>query len=169
MTWSFAAARWSRPMARQQAESAIEDGRIAAIGAGAAPAGRDEIDARGLHVFPGVVDVARALQRAGPHRLGRRGDRQPRAGGRRRHDVLRHAAQLVAVHGQRRASSNASAPRSTASSITDFALWGGLVPGNRRRHGGHGRRRRRRASRRSCATPGCRSSRAPTTSRCSRA
>ena len=70
------------------------------------------IDAAGLLVLPGRDRRARALQRAGAHRLGRRGDRQPGAGGRRRHDLLRHAAQLDAVHRQRRTRWTASGRRS---------------------------------------------------------
>ena len=44
---------------------------------------------------------APALQRAGPHRVGGRGHRKPGAGRRRRHALLRHAAQLDAVHRER--------------------------------------------------------------------
>jgi len=39
-----------------QADVAFEDGRIVAIGPGL-PAASEEIDARALHVFPGVIDV----------------------------------------------------------------------------------------------------------------
>src|SRR5262245_14807191 len=35
----------------------IRDGRIAAVGALGAAAGGDVIDARGLHVLPGVIDT----------------------------------------------------------------------------------------------------------------
>src|SRR5271157_1774995 len=38
------------------ADIAIEDGQIAAIGPELAGA-REEMDARGLHIFPGVIDV----------------------------------------------------------------------------------------------------------------
>ena len=63
--------------------------------------GGEEIDARGLLVLPGRHRRPRPFQRAGAHRVGRRGHRQPRAGGRRRRGVLRHAAQLHAVHRER--------------------------------------------------------------------
>src|ERR1700733_10696732 len=39
-----------------QADIAIEDGRIQAIGPDLA-GGKEEIDAHGLHVFPGMIDV----------------------------------------------------------------------------------------------------------------
>ena len=55
---------------------------------------------------------ARALQRTWPDRVGGRGHRKPGAGRRRRHAVLRHAAQFDAVHGERRGSSTANGPRS---------------------------------------------------------
>src|SRR5690242_15979044 len=38
------------------ADIAIEDARISAIGSGL-PSGREEIDASGLTVFPGLIDV----------------------------------------------------------------------------------------------------------------
>ena len=61
--------------------------------------------------------------------MGRRRHRQPRAGGGRRNVVLRHAAQLVAVH-HHAADFDLKRAALEAASITDFALWGGLVPGH---------------------------------------
>ncbi|HEY7200006.1 MAG TPA: amidohydrolase family protein, partial [Candidatus Dormibacteraeota bacterium] len=45
-----------RPDAVDRADVAIVDGRIAGIGAGLPATGAEEIDATGLHVFPGGVD-----------------------------------------------------------------------------------------------------------------
>ena len=92
--------------------------------------------------LPGPDRRARALQRTRAHGMGRRGHRQPGAGRGRRHAVLRHAAQLHALHGRSPRPSTRSARRSEQSSVTDFALWGGIVPGNRERPGGTGRARR---------------------------
>ena len=140
------------------------DGSIAAIGAGAAGRPRTRSTPRGLHVLPGADRRPRALQRARPHGVGRRGDRQPRAGRRRRHAVLRHAAQLDAVHASTPAEFDRKRAALEAASITDFGLWGGLMPGSVGDMAAHGRSRASSGSRRSCATPACRSFRAPTTS-----
>ena len=91
-TCSFAAPRMSPAIG-------IADGRIVALADGSA---REEIDATGCIVLPGVRRRARALQRAGTHRVGRLGDRLARGGGRRRDDRVRHAAQLDAAGRRRR-------------------------------------------------------------------
>ena len=62
--------------------------------------------------------------------MGGRGNRKQGASGGRRRGVLRHAAELDARVPSTPASSIASAAALEASSITDFGLWGGLVPGN---------------------------------------
>src|SRR5260221_1471414 len=41
----------------KQADLAIVDGRVVAIDAELAGTGKEEIDARGLYVFPGVIDA----------------------------------------------------------------------------------------------------------------
>ena len=90
-----------------------------------------EIDATGLHLLPGVVDAARALQRARPHGLGglRRPGRAALAAGGATAVVdmpLNAHPPTVDGAGVRRA----SAPRPERSALVDFALWGGLVPGD---------------------------------------
>ncbi len=40
-----------------EADLAVEDGKIAAIEPGLEGTAREEIDARGLHVFPGAIDA----------------------------------------------------------------------------------------------------------------
>ena len=62
--------------------------------------------------------------------MGRRGHRQPRAGRRRRHAVLRHAAQLDAVHRERAAKSTASARRSKRRRSPTSGCGAGWCPGS---------------------------------------
>ncbi len=72
--------------------------------------GATEIDARGLHVFPAVIDVHLHFNEPGRTEWEGARDRQPRACGGRRRRLLRYAAQLDAVYGQLRASSTGSVP-----------------------------------------------------------
>ena len=124
-------------------------------------AGRQEIDARGLLVLPGVIDVHVHFNEPGRTDWEGERDGQPRACGRRRHALLRHAAQFDACTVNAREFDRKRAALE-ASSITDFGLWGGLVPGSvpdmaeMAERGSSG-------SRRSCATRVCPSSRAPMT------
>ena len=133
-----------------------------------APAGANEIDARRPARPARPHRRAPAFQRAGAHRMGGRRDRQPRAGGGRRNGVLRHAAQLVAVH---RHTADFDLKRAALGGGVDhrFRAVGRAGAGSCRRHGGNGRARASSASRRSCATPACRSFRVPTIGRCSKA
>ena len=111
-----------------QADVAIEGGRIAAVGTQLEAAG-EEIDATGLHVLPGVVDAHVHFNEPG------RADWEGFATG---------SAALAAGGGTCFVDMplNAHPPTvdaeafrlkltaAEASSLTDFALWGGLVPGN---------------------------------------
>ena len=45
------------PGGSSEADLAIEDGRIAAITPDLEDTAREEVDASGLHVFPGVIDA----------------------------------------------------------------------------------------------------------------
>ena len=100
-------------------------------GRAGARAARDEIDARGLHVFPGGDRPARALQRARPHATGRAW-RPARAalaagGGTAFFDMpLNSTPPTVDARRVRRQARG----RASALAHVDFALWGGLVPGN---------------------------------------
>ena len=82
----------------------------------------------------------RSFQRARTHRLGRSRDRQPRARRGRRHAVLRHAAQLDAVHGLR---SGRRREAGGARTVVDYGLrvMGRSRPGFGRSDGRHGRAR----------------------------
>jgi allantoinase len=111
------------------ADIAIDDGRISAIGPGL-PAAREEIDAHGLTVFPGLIDVH--LHFNEPGRIewegGATGSRALAAGGGTLYfDMPLNSSPCtisLAAFEQKRAAL-------AASSVTDFALWGGIVPGNR--------------------------------------
>jgi allantoinase len=110
-----------------RADVAVEDGRIAAV-APDLDEQADEVDARGLHVFPGVVDVHVHFNEPG------RADWEGIATG---------SAAVAAGGGTCFAEMplNAHPPTVDAdafraklaamerSSVCDFALWGGLVPG----------------------------------------
>ena len=111
-----------------EADVAIEGEQIAAIGHDLEA--REEIDARGLHLFPGVDRRPRALQRARPHALGGLGDRHAArcaAGGATACIEMPLNAHPPTIDG---AAFDAKVAAATASSLVDFALWGGLVPGN---------------------------------------
>ena len=107
---------------------AIEDGKIAAIGPELAGA-REEIDARGLHIFPGLIDVHLHFNEPGRTEWegAATGSRALAAGGGTLFfDMpLNSTPCTVNAHAfdQKRAALEAS-------SIADFGLWGGLIPGN---------------------------------------
>jgi allantoinase len=106
----------------------IEDGRIAALGSGLASA-RQEIDAHGLTVLPGLIDVH--LHFNEPGRADWEGaDTGSRAfaagGGTLFFDMPLNSSPCTV--GAREFDQKRAALE--ASSITDFALWGGIVPGN---------------------------------------
>ena len=149
------------------ADIAIEDGRIAAIGPELPGAARRDRRAR-PHRLPGPDRRPPALQRTGPHRMGRRGHRQPRARGRRRHAVLRHAAELHAVHrrsrGLRRQARGAGALLHHRFRACG-AAWSPAIAANWRNWPSAASS----ASRPSCAIPDCPNFRAPTISRCTKA
>ena len=112
----------------QQLDLAFADGAICDIGS-EVPGGAEEIDARGLHVFPGVIDIHLHFNEPGRTEWegAATGSRALAAGGgtvffdmplnstpctTNAHEFDRKRAALEAA------------------SITDFGLWGGLVPGN---------------------------------------
>ena len=116
------------PDKRLRADVRISDGRIAEIGPELAGAG-DDIDARGMHVFPGVIDVHLHFNEPGrtDWEGAATGSRALAAGGGtlffdmplnstpctvNAHEVDRKRAALEAA------------------SVTDFGIWGGLIPGS---------------------------------------
>jgi len=112
-----------------QADIAISDGRFAAV-APQLPAGREEIDAAGLTIFPGLIDVHLHFNQPGREEWegAATGSRALAAGGGTLYfDMPLNSAPCtttVAAFEQKRAAL-------AACSLTDFGLWGGIVPGNR--------------------------------------
>jgi allantoinase len=116
------------PGGQQRADLAIEDGRIREISSDV-PSGREDIDATGLLVLPGVIDVHLHFNEPGrtDWEGAATGSRALAAGGGTLFfDMpLNSTPCTVNTHefDRKRAALESS-------SITDFALWGGLVPGS---------------------------------------
>jgi allantoinase len=116
------------PTGIEQKDIAIADGRIEAI-TPEAPSGKSEIDATGLHLFPGVVDAHVHFNEpgrtdwegaaTGSHALAA-------GGGTTFIDMPLNSTPCTtdAAEFERKRAALAQA------SITDFALWGGIIPGN---------------------------------------
>ncbi len=108
---------------------AVRDGRIAEVAADIVGAGREEIDARGLHVFPGVIDVHVHFNEPG------RTDWEGWATGSAASAVggaTTVAEMPLNAHPPTLDGPSFDAKRAAAEgkSFVDFALWGGLTPAN---------------------------------------
>lgn len=113
----------------KQADIAVENGRITAVSATISGSSKTEINAEGLHIFPGLIDVHVHFNEPG------RAEWEGMATG---------SAALAAGGGTLYVDMplNSSPPvlnkesfltkkqAAEASSVTDFALWGGLTPDN---------------------------------------
>ena len=115
------------PTGVQQADLAIEDERIVAIGP-ELPGGAGDIDASGLHVLPGLIDIHLHFNEPGRTEWegAATGSRALAAGGGTLYfDMPLNSTPCTvsALEFDRKREALARA------SITDFALWGGLVPG----------------------------------------
>jgi hypothetical protein len=112
----------------READVAIENGIITVVGDSPEP-GREEIDARGLIVLPGVIDVHLHFNEPGRSEWegAATGSRAFAAGGGTLFfDMpLNSTPCTLTAH-------DVAVKRTAleAASITDFALWGGLVPGS---------------------------------------
>jgi len=108
---------------------AVEQGRIAAVGP-ELPAAREEIDARGLTIFPGLIDVHLHFNEPGRTGWegGATGSRALAAGGGTLYfDMpLNSSPCTVSVE-----AFDEKCRALSASSVTDFGIWGGIIPGNR--------------------------------------
>jgi allantoinase len=117
-----------RPGGRARADVRIADGRIVEI-APDLPESADEIDARGLHILPGVIDVH--LHFNEPGRTGwegaETGSRALAAGGGTLYFDMPLNSTPCTVNANEVDRKRAALE---AVSITDFGLWGGLVPGS---------------------------------------
>jgi len=111
------------------ADIAVDDGVIAEVAPEVAGA-REEIDARGLTIFPGLIDVHLHFNQPGCTEWegGATGSRALAAGGGTLYfDMPLNSTPCTvsaAAFEQKRAAL-------AACSVTDFGLWGGIVPGNR--------------------------------------
>jgi allantoinase len=117
-----------RSDALQHADLAIEAGKIVAIGD--APAGaKDEIDATGLTIFPGLIDSHVHFNQPGRTEwegLTTGSAALAAGGGTCFFDMPLNSSPPV-LDGE---SFDRKLEAATANSLTDFGLWGGLVPGN---------------------------------------
>ena len=107
---------------------AIEDGLIAAV-APDLPGAAQEIDARGLHVFPGVIDVHLHFNEPGRAEWegAATGSRALAAGGGTIFFDMPLNSTPCTVNAPEFDRKRAALE---ASSIADFGLWGGLIPGS---------------------------------------
>ncbi len=113
----------------RQASIAVVDGRVVAIHPELVGTSKGEIDARGLHIFPGVIDAHVHFNEPGrTHWEGfATGTKALAAGGTTtcfEMPLNAHPPTLDAT------SFDLKLAAAQASSLVDFALWGGLVPGN---------------------------------------
>ena len=107
---------------------AVADGRIVAIGPDLEGAARETIDAAGLHLFPGVIDAHVHFNEPGrtDWEGWRTGSAALAAGGGTTAGEMPLNANPPTLDGP---SFDAKRAAAEAASVTDFALWGGLVPG----------------------------------------
>ena len=113
----------------QEADLAVTDGRIADISPELEGVAREEVDASGLHVFPGIIDAHAHFNEPGrTHWEGfATGTRALAAGG-----MTAYVEMPVNAHPPTCDAEcfDLKVAAAKASSFVDFALWGGLVPGN---------------------------------------
>src|ERR1700676_2815618 len=111
-----------------RADVAIEHGRIQTVGP-ELPGGAEEIDARGLHVFPAVIDVHLHFNEPGRTEWegAATGSRALAAGGGAVFFDMPLNSTPCTVNAQEFDRKRAALE---AASIADFGLWGGLVPGS---------------------------------------
>src|SRR5437016_13256095 len=111
------------------ADLAVADGRIVAIEPDLAGTSKEEINAEGLHVFPGVIDAHIHFNEPGrTHWEGfATGTGALAAGGTTTFFDMPLNAHPPTDDA---ASFDLKRAAAQASSLVDFGLWGGLVPGN---------------------------------------
>jgi allantoinase len=116
------------PDGRKRADIAIDDGRISEI-APELPGGVNEIDARGLHVFPGILDVHLHFNEPGrTHWEGAETGSHALAagGGTMFFDMPLNSTPCTITAGE----VDGKRAALEAASIADFGIWGGMVPGS---------------------------------------
>ena len=114
---------------RRVADVAIADGRITEVGEQLAAGGADEVDARGLLVLPGMIDVHLHFNEPGRTEWegGATGSRALAAGGGTTFFDMPLNSTPCTVNALEVERKRAALE---ASSICDFGLWGGLTPGS---------------------------------------
>jgi len=119
------------PEGPRTADITVEDGRISAI-APELPGAQTEIDARGLTVLPGLIDVHVHFNEPGRAEWegAATGSRALASGGGTVFFDMPLNSSPCTVGGPEFDSKRAALERA---SLTDFGLWGGIVPGNRDR------------------------------------
>jgi allantoinase len=107
----------------------VSEGKIVAFESEISASSREEIDARGFHVFPGVIDAHVHFNEPGRTDWEgiSSGSRAFAAGGGTTFVDMPLNSSPVTIDGP---SFDLKLAAMQASSLTDFALWGGLVPGN---------------------------------------
>ena len=113
----------------RQADIAVVEGRVVALEPEIVGTGKEEIDASGLHIFPGVIDAHVHFNEPGRASWEgfATGTKALAAGGTTTYfdmPLNAHPPTLDAT------SFDLKLVSAQASSLVDFALWGGLVPGN---------------------------------------
>lgn len=112
----------------QVLDVAVEDGVISKIGPDL-PGAAEEIDAQGLHVFPGVIDIHLHFNEPGRTEWegAATGSRALAAGGGTLFFDMPLNSTPCTINAHEFDRKRAALE---AASITDFGLWGGLIPGN---------------------------------------
>src|SRR5438309_1156334 len=107
----------------------ILDGKIAELGPGLARSARDIIDAKGLHIFPGLIDSHVHFNEPGRTDWEgfQTGSRALAAGGTTTVFDMPLNAHPPTIS---RAAFEQKRAAAEQRSLVDFGLWGGLVPGN---------------------------------------
>jgi allantoinase len=111
------------------ANIAVVDGKIAAVEPEIEGTAREEIDARGLHIFPGVIDAHVHFNEPGRTAWEgwKTGSRAFAAGGGATCFEMPLNAHPPTIDA---ASFDEKLDAAKRQSVADFGLWGGLVPGN---------------------------------------
>jgi allantoinase len=112
-----------------QTDLALANGQIAAVGPALPGSARDEIDCAGLHLFPGVLDAHVHFNEPGRAEWEgfASGTRALAAGGATCYVEMPLNAHPPTTDA---AAFDLKRAAAEASSLVDFALWGGIVPGN---------------------------------------
>lgn len=117
------------PDGTRRADLSVSDGKISAVSPDLESRSGEEIDARGLHVFPGAIDAHAHFNEPGrTHWEGfETGSKALAAGGMTSYAEMPLNAYPPTNDG---AAFDEKRALAEASSLVDFAFYGGLVPGN---------------------------------------